>query len=84
MWRNGSPQLVSGTDVLAGKERDVREAQVLVGGEHSAGEQVRLAVVVYKPADVAIETCVYTVHITDLRGKKNKKQGNVSTGAGWL
>lgn len=81
MWRHGSPQLVSGADVLAGKERDVREAQVLVGGEHSAGEQVRLAVVVYKPADVAIETGVYTVHIADLR---NKKRGNVGTGAGWL
>lgn len=66
MQRHGSPQLVSGADVLAGEERNVREAQVLVGGEHSAGEQVRLAVVIYEPANVAIETGVYTIHIADL------------------
>lgn len=43
-----------------------------MGGEHSAGEQVRLAVVVYEPADVAIETGIDTIHIANLQEKKKE------------
>lgn len=42
------------------------EAQVLVGGEHSAGQQVGLAHVVEEAAHVAVETGVDAVEVLRL------------------
>lgn len=66
------PKFVSGTDVLAGEERDVRKSEVLVRGEHSTGKQIRLTVMVYEAADVAVETCINAVHITHLTVQTEK------------
>lgn len=66
------PKLLSCFDILAGEEGDVWETQVLVCGEHATGKQVGLAHVVDEPADVAIETGVDAVHVTQLGGEINK------------
>lgn len=69
-WSRIIPQLLSGADVLAGEESHAGEAQVLVWGEHAAREQVRLTQVIDEAADVAVETGVYTVHITYLQNNR--------------
>ncbi len=71
MWIR--PKFVSSTDVLAGEERDVRKSEVLVRGEHSTGEQIRLTVMVYEAADVAVETRINAVHITHLQQQRQNK-----------
>lgn len=71
-WTVIRPELVSGIDVLAGEERDVRKSEVLVRGEHSTGEQIRLTLMVYEAADVAVETRINAVHITHLQQQRRK------------
>lgn len=60
-WREKLPELLSRFDVFTGKEGDVWETKVLVRREHSTGKQVRLAHVIEKAADVAIETSIDAV-----------------------
>lgn len=64
--RRNRPELLSRGDVFAGEEGHVGEAQVLVGGEHSAGQQVGLAHVVEEAAHVAVETGVDAVEVLRL------------------
>ena len=67
------PKLLSSLDVLAGEERDVWEAQVLVAGEDPTRKQVRLAHVVDEAADVPIEVGIDAVNVLWLRARKRER-----------
>lgn len=51
------------------EEGDPGKAEVLVRHEDSHGDEVWLTEVVYKAADVAIETGIYAVHLSILEGE---------------
>lgn len=63
------PDFFSGLYVPRAEEGDPGEAEVLVRHEDSHGNEVWLTEVVYKAADVAIETGIYAVHLSILEGE---------------
>lgn len=66
--RRHLPDLLSGSDGPAGEEGDAGEAQVLVGGEDPHSQQVGFAQVVDEAADVAVESGVDAVNVSNLHG----------------
>lgn len=63
------PDFFSGLYVPRAEEGDPGEAEVLVRHEDSHRNEVWLTEVVYKAADVAIETGIYAVHLSILEGE---------------
>lgn len=71
MWN--SPQFLSSENISGAEERDAREPQVLMQHEHTHGNDVGIAQVIYKAADVAIVTGINTVHLTVLHEDQHKE-----------
>lgn len=71
------PQLLSGEDISGAEEGDAGEAQVLMQHEDTHWDDVWIAQVVDKAADVAIVTCVYAIHLSVLEKRQQSRKRNV-------